>query len=103
MAFKTRKAEQRDPAEKILYIRSKWLGDYQLGVFSWGAHFFLLSFYISQIKMPYIIKLTLYIIKLTLLLHEFAKFNGEKLRILGSNQICESKLEAPIPFLSDPG
>ena len=91
MAFKTRKAEQRDPAEKILYISSKWLGDYQLGIFSWGAHFFLLSFYISQLTMQYIIKLTL-------LLHEFAKFNGEKLRILGSKQICDSKLEAPIPL-----
>ena len=43
-----------------------------------------------------------YIIKLTLLLNKFAKFNGEKLRILRSNQICESKLEAPIPFLFNP-
>ena len=97
MAFKTRKAEQRDPAVKILYIRSKWLGDYQLGVFSWGAHFFFsLSFCISKITFQYIKELTL-------LLRELAKFNGGKLRMLGSIEICESKLEAPIPFLFYPG
>ena len=55
-------------------------------------------------KLICISKITLqYIKELTLLLRELAKFNGGKLRILGSNQICESKLEAPIPFLSDPG
>ena len=50
MAFKTQKAEQKDPAEKILYIRSKWLGDYQLGVFSWGAHFFFFCYRFTFLK-----------------------------------------------------